>query len=306
VSEGEHREEHFVCERCGASYAWEGKCTRCELPLADATRVPEWQRTTVRTPREYEQAFRFMGFATGVLVSALYAAFMLASIRDPTRSSTAHTITSILIVLLLLAAPKAHRGVGGLVRRYNAERRTRALAVMPIASAPESGPVRIVGKARAIRVAHNPEHPPCLAFEQHTPAFARTPAVYRSNGGEFEIDDGSGVLAFVRAEHLHIVGGEVREGQIVVPLDATVEVIGDGVWELSTSESVVSHSRSAARVLRVEGTEDRPLLLRVVPAASAAPAPTGVRVSAAEPSSAEPDEPHSTEVAREDRSVAGS
>lgn len=287
------------------TYAWEGKCTRCELPLADIARVPEWQRTTVRTPREHDQASSLVGWALGLLGCALLMAISLAHARDGEQQSFAPLFILLGFFPIVYAIAQTRHRLGAFLRKRNAERRTRALPVIPIASAPESGAVRIVGKSRAIRVAHNPEHPPCLAFEQHTPAFEDTPTVYRSNGGEFEIDDGSGMLAIVRAEHLHIVGGEARDGQIVIPLDATVEVIGDGAWELSTSESVVAHSRRAARILRVEGTEDRPLLLRVVPAASAAPepAPTGVRVSATEPDE-EADDQRSAEVARSDGSVA--
>ncbi len=110
--------------------------------------------------------------------------------------------------------------------------------------------------------------------------------VHRSNGGEFEIDDGSGALAVVRAEHLHILGGVVRDGQLVVPVGARLEVVGDGRWEMSTSDSAVAHSRAAARVLRIEGTAERPVLLRIVdePTVESQRSSTGVRVSPASPS----------------------
>jgi hypothetical protein len=300
---GDRHEEHFLCERCGTTYAWGGTCARCELPLADVTFVPEWQRTTVRTPPEYNKAFGIVSAAIGVIFCGWYAAFFFAGVRERGQTSGAQLLLLALLPILM-AVGYTYRPLGELLRRRNAARRTSALQTIPIASAPEEGPVRIVGRARVIRPAHNPEHAACLAFEQSSPEKGGGLRVFRSNGGEFEIDDGSGMIAIVRAEHLQIVGGETRDGQLVIPLDATLEVVGDGAWELSQSDSVVSHTRSAARVLRIEGTQDRPVLLRMVPSPTQAPAPSlsGVRVSATE-HAAEPDDHRSTETPRRATSV---
>ncbi len=302
---GDRHEEHFLCEQCGTTYAWGGTCARCELPLADVAFVPEWQRTSVRTPPEYNKAFGIVSAAIGVIFCGWYAALFFAGVRERGQMPVAQLLLLAMLLPTMMAVGYSYHALGELLRRRNAARRTSALQTIPIASAPEDGPVRIVGKARVIRPAHNPDHAACLAFEQSSTAENSAFRVYRSNGGEFEIDDGSGMIAIVRAEHLQIVGGETRDGQLVIPLDATLEVVGDGAWELNQSDSVVSHTRSAARVLRIEGTQDRPVLLRVVPSPTQAPAPSlsGVRVSAVEHAGAEPDDHRSTETPRVAASV---
>ncbi|MFO0560899.1 MAG: hypothetical protein U0269_22970 [Polyangiales bacterium] len=263
TGDSERREEHFLCETCGQRFAWGGTCPHCDETLVDTDEVPEWQRTSKRRSRELERAGSVLIL---VLFALPYIAMLaLARMNAPASGEPPHwplwLMLLVYAVLLAIAAPLM-RAIATRQRLRTAARRRDALELTPIASVHSSGPVRIRGASRAVRYAHNPEREPCLAYEQVKPESAwEMPSIVRTNGGEFEIDDGSGAIALVRAEHLHVVGGALRDGQLVIPVGATVEVIGEGHWEVASSDNARANSRAAARVLRVEGDEARPVLL---------------------------------------------
>lgn len=162
--------------------------------------------------------------------------------------------------------------------------------------------VKIEGRATMLRSAHNPKKVSCLAFESTKldPGEYKRGAIV-DGGGEFEIDDGSGVVAIVRAEHFLIVGGVEVDGQTIVPAGARVEVVGDARWDVASSDRGASHARQAARVVRVEGSIDRPLLLRVIADQSDARSPSGVRVDPSAATETTPDEREAAMVSAEAR-----
>lgn len=123
------------------------------------------------------------------------------------------------------------------------------------------GRVRVAGRARAIRFAHTSNGRPCLAVR--TLMEGQDAVDVMTAGGEFEIDDGSGALAIVRGEHLKIVTDDPSACEVVVPLDAHVEVVGTARWVTRETEHSSGGLRASPRVLEIIGFEDNPVLLRV-------------------------------------------
>lgn len=271
----------YACPDCGDRSDFDGECPRCDVALVDATAVAAWQIDQHREADATQWIDAFWSLVAAVAVS--FAALLL--IRWWTHGDLALSqlgavvATSLsLIPLRWLSHGVAVRALGAR-RRSAAHRRLRAAAPVVIANAAEGAEVKLTGATTALRRAHNPGGPTSLAYEREGVETRGGEAtnVRRSGGGEFVLDDGSGTQAIVRAQYVTVVGGVEVEGQRIVPEGARVEVVGVCRWEVSASEGAVVHGRSAARVVRVEGSPDRPVILRVIDAAPETT--TGVRVS---------------------------
>lgn len=287
--------DRYVCPDCGDRSPTQTDCPRCEAPMLDAHAVPAWQHSRHALPA---MTLRDSAWTTGLvlLALALTGGAVAWQLRLPVGSPLWFALAFTLAASLLGAF------VGGAAidaRRIRSRRRREGLAraeatpAIKSSDAQEGQRVRLTGRVRPLVLARHPEGAPCLAYERakfvalerrSDGAFGPHAMLY-SGGGEFELDDGSGVRAVVRAEHVLIVGGSWREGELMVPTDAVLEVVGDAEWVAADDAPSLANAgpRSAARVLRVRGTDAEPVLLRVVEAPAPKRAATGVRVAASEP-----------------------
>jgi hypothetical protein len=267
--------ERYACPDCGDRSEFDGDCPRCEVALVDTSVAAPWQ---IDQHRAIDAVPWIDWLWTAVAVLSLLFS-MLWSLRwhGPLAPwlLKASLFALMAFALRALSHAVASRALRGR-RRSAAARRLREAPEVAIANAPEGAEARISGATTTLRRAYNPGQPASLAYERETRGVA-VGNVLRSGGGEFVLDDGSGAQAIVRAQFVTVVGGVEVDGQRIVPEGARVEVVGACRWEVSASEGAVVHGRSVARVLRVEGSPDRPVILRVIDAPPAAQ--TGVRVA---------------------------
>jgi hypothetical protein len=153
------------------------------------------------------------------------------------------------------------------------------------------GHVRLVGVARPLAPAQSTAGVECLAFERRSLLPDGSLHVH-AEGGTFELDDGSGAVAVVRAARVGVPEGVSAGDEVYIPPGARVEITGRARWVIADeSQAWRGGLRSAARVLEIIGDDADPVVVRLVappeqraPAepvaavAGAAPAADGVRV----------------------------
>ncbi|MDP3276943.1 MAG: hypothetical protein Q8Q09_17220 [Deltaproteobacteria bacterium] len=262
--------ERFVCPICGERSAFQSSCMRCDEPMLDAGKVAPWQLTQSQRPQGMDGEPP-PTVLRSIVASLLFLAATVASIAWG--SNLLGTAGVFLGPFALLAVI-----FGALMAYFGAVDARRSLAeiakmrAVPLRKASETGDgvvTRIVGSTKTILPAIPSKGPTSLAFvERRVISSERgdaSPTIQeRSSGGEFVLDDGSGLVAIVRCEYFEIVGGVRAGNQTIIPEGARVEVVGHARWDVAHESSSVHHARSAARVVRIEGTPERPVQLRVL------------------------------------------
>jgi hypothetical protein len=309
--------ERFVCPICGDRSAFQSSCMRCDEPMLDAGKVASWQLAQSQRLQgmDGEQQVKGLSSIVATILSTIATIATIAAVvvggvwAGSLFGFVGGLLGPFATLAVIFAALMAYFGAVESRRWLAAIAKMRAV---PLRKASETGDgvvTRIVGSTKTILPAIPSKGPTSLAFlERRVIRNERgdAPSVIqeRSSGGEFVLDDGSGLVAIVRCEYFEIVGGVGAGNQTIIPEGARVEVVGNARWDVADESSFVQHARSAARVIRIEGTPERPLLLRVVRASEPpvespqgqtkassgpreaglgeAPAETGVRVSVAE------------------------
>ncbi len=250
--------ERYVCPQCGDSCFVATRCFRCGLTMVDRASLPDWEAS--RDITAYPSAILW-SVATSIVMTLLaWTPLALACSAGAWELlSWLIAIAEVMSLFSLILGPLASRSI---VRRRVgavATRRLEATPLTPIRSAPNDACTRIRGSAHVIKAALHPTRRDCVAFHQHHSAFERA-------GGEFEVCDGSGARAIVKAEHVVIENGSF------VPDGARIEVLGDARW-VAEQDDVAAHGgpRDAARCLSLTGTEERPIVIRVLEAGEDGP-----------------------------------
>jgi hypothetical protein len=154
---------------------------------------------------------------------------------------------------ILVAARRRRLGVDGRgVTALNA-----LAAVSPKAA--QEGRVHLVGTARVERPAVTPAGVRCAAWEERSVRIATVFA--HPAGGVFHLETADNTPVRVFAEHVRVVHGSLQGDILVVPADATVEVLGQARWHTEPDAEAL---RDPQQVLEMRGTERQPILLRVV------------------------------------------
>jgi hypothetical protein len=137
VQHTEPRDEPFWCSACQNTFAWGGACPHCDEPLIDVRVTPPWQREAKHTPVELQRANVGVVGAIVAMIVAWYVAFFALARRA---DGNALWMLAVLFAMLSTAWMSGHfaRPIGAWLRRRNAERRRAALALTPIAAAPET------------------------------------------------------------------------------------------------------------------------------------------------------------------------
>lgn len=256
----------YVCPVCGDRSAFESSCIRCDEPLVDSREVAPWQLSQTGIWRWKHWSASVISALYLLALVALYIAALAGSVwwlggLGPLAGLVGFA-AGVFLVIRLFAKLDANREA--LVGRTM----MRAVSATKVSEVPDGRRVRVAGSTKTIRRAVSSNGPASLAFEETRRVGSGETAYFRQRvgGGEFVLDDGSGTVAIVRCEYVKIVGG-VRVGErLIVPDGARLEVVGNARWDVADDEVTVSHARSAARVVRIEGTADEPVLLRVIEA----------------------------------------
>lgn len=300
--------EPYVCPVCGDRSAFESSCMRCDEPMLDARLVAPWQHSQIEIWQWKHWSVHAISALLVAGIPLMYFALIVALVASASAFGDGAIVFG---MLAFLASVFSYiRFVGWLDRNREAlvgRAVMRAIPAARVADVADRSRVRVAGATKTIRRAISGSAPPSLAVEQRRvvrsgeTSFARQ----RVSGGEFVLDDGSGVIAIVRCEFLKIVGGVQVGDELIVPEGSRLEVVGNARWDVADEELSVVHARSAARIVRIEGTADEPVLLRIVAATTSAGdgasaqsqaksvaepeatvGPTRVRVDASDPQSA--------------------
>jgi hypothetical protein len=130
----------------------------------------------------------------------------------------------------------------------------------PLASAREAV-VRLRGQIVAGRSLRSIDGEECLAW-----ALADVAPIdgdWQVSGGVlFDVIDESGVKVRVDATHILIVEGKRVGREIIVPVQADVEIVGEARWGDDPEGAQEADYRAPPRTLTMTGTPERPLLVR--------------------------------------------
>ncbi len=234
-----------ACPRCSRSAFDPGRCARCGV---DRVAV-----AAHRAPAPDDAGFEV---ATGALFVASLAAFATASPRVASAVPLGLALYALSRVVVSLASRVA--------RRWSARAALRGLDVA-LASTVSLRVADVAGDGERVRIAgvvRAGVDAQCVARSLRNP-LPGTGAVALAQGEVFEVDDGSGVIARVRAGACVLVGARraIRDGD-------RVEVVGRAHAVVARDGVAGAAMRGAARAVEIRGTADEPAVLRAAQGAS--------------------------------------
>lgn len=143
---------------------------------------------------------------------------------------------------------------------------------VPVASVTDGSWVHLRGRVVPRVLVETPQAQPCIAWYQmqfggEASSGTLTHAVvHRSAGGEFDLDDGSGVIARIDATRVQVARGVEASEVIRVPAEGWVEVMGFARLAIDEASST---PREPRRIVRLDGNSSSPVVVGVAPAPAA-------------------------------------
>ena len=261
-----------TCPRCGAMMVHES-----EMPRGLATRSHAIDDAT-RAEKLLAAALFFGSIVCGGIVRLF----------SYDRSAIAWVAMLGLVTLFALSKLTSSMWVRRAFTRGIEQRARRRYAGLPrtTIAAARDGIVCIAGTGRLLAPATSPGGVPALAYRtRRVRAFGAVPddattSVFRAyaGAGEICVTDASGVNALIRTEWVEIVNGQDSGGEIVSPPGSAVEVSGHA-RRVPVPDVAGPGYRGVAEVLEFEGSEEKPVVIRVIDAKELGAPPTGVRVA---------------------------
>jgi hypothetical protein len=254
----------YVCPQCGDSSPVAVLCDRCARPMTARGATPPAPPATWGARLTLATGAFLGGTAGAALAFALmffertfFGAFLFFSVGFLP-----------VVAAGVLGARVGRRIASNSLRearsawqRAEADARLDALPLRELAAC-DGGVVRVRGRVHAAQPLYGLGNTPCVAIEM-VPHGEPLAEPRHSTGSTFSLVDAAGVRAVVRAEHVMIAEGEQSEYEVVVPVDADVEVRGVA-RRLADAASPSNTYRAVASALEFVGTPEEPVVIRVL------------------------------------------
>lgn len=251
----------FVCPDCGTRSPAATDCPRCEVPLVD-------ERLFSADALDHHVEVLTVSLDSWPLLVLVLAPMLAAGIEVRLPGTTRVWLgglpmvaTMFLGLVFLVRQSKQLPWIA--FRRFERAARARLEAVTPTTlagSLAEGVAVRVTGTASGLTHARDPDGRPCLAHQRLSAEKVLAPKV-RSGGCVFELVDDAGRRVRVDARHAVIVDVD-REPVTIMP-GAKIEVLGVAHHAV-TEDLPADGPRGVSRVVELRGTDDAPIVIRVL------------------------------------------